>query len=359
MDAPYNKHGGLTLVPLPGLERVAEKLKVLIEEKNGDKDYKTPVDIATVTYGNHDNGEPYSYLKKDHIGDHDVFVIASGPATYKSLGMLYDTLNMIAGRRASRITVVFGYFPWSRSEKPEKDLALPKPGFLVKLMQAAAGRCGVTRIICVDPHANISDVGDGVIFSISFKRRLLNHTLDLIERSGTKKPILLVYPDASAADAYKDAVIQIEKKIGIHFPNVVGIKRRTDSFKTELVGVYGDTHLLPDSIAVMVDDEIARGTSMCNMSLLLRKEYNAQTVWAEAPHCIMCGGAPERFLDQRTAFGQQLIDRFVVADTVPIDTRPEVQQLVDAGLMEVLPWAPDQAKIIRREHWGLNTREVQ
>ncbi len=361
MDAPYNKHGGLTLVPLPGFERVAQKLKTSIEEKNDEDDYRTPVDIATVTYGNHDNGEPYSYLTKEHIGDHDVFVIASGPATYESLGMLYDTLDMIGGRRASRITVMFGYFPLSRSEKPEKNKALPKPGYMIRMMETAAGRCGVQRIICADPHANITDAGifQGQVSPISLKRRLLNHTLDLIEKSRAKKPILLVYPDASAADAYKDAVIQVEERIGERFPNVVGVKIRTDSYKTKLVDVYGDVNLLSDSIALMIDDEIARGTSMCNMSLLLRTKYGAKNIWAEAPHCVMCGGAPERFLDQETAFGQQLIDQFIVSDTIPIDTRPAVQKLVEVGLMNVLSWVPDQAKIINREHWGLNTREVQ
>ena len=58
---PWNQHGGLTLIPLRGYEKSAERLKAAIEaQSQRDDSLSTPVDIARPTFGTYANGEPIS-----------------------------------------------------------------------------------------------------------------------------------------------------------------------------------------------------------------------------------------------------------------------------------------------------------
>jgi hypothetical protein len=129
---PFNQHGGLTLVPLPGFEPLAEKVKRTLE--TGDFEFDTAVDVALPEIGKRASGEPFVRLGKQHIAGHDCVVLGSGPGTPEMLVHLLLLLRYVTGRRASRIAAVTSYFPLGRSDKDEGGTEFALPPLVTDLM---------------------------------------------------------------------------------------------------------------------------------------------------------------------------------------------------------------------------------
>ncbi|MFH1404899.1 MAG: hypothetical protein ABIH21_02255 [Patescibacteria group bacterium] len=153
MKGPFNRHGGLTLVPTPWFLQQAQTVqKILSDPDSFTKEFHTDVDIVEPYYGGYASGEPNLEMTKEHVGGHDVMVITSGPGDYKMQGQLYQTLDYLAGHRAARISVVTSYFPCGRTDKDEGGKKFAAPHFIVRMMQTAANG-KLDRIISVDLHS--------------------------------------------------------------------------------------------------------------------------------------------------------------------------------------------------------------
>ena len=152
-SAPFSPNGGLTLIPTPGFEEFAHKIKTRIEEMgNTHNRMRTPTDTVILDFNLHKNKEPYLRLGKDHIGEHDCVIITSGPGTSEMRDQLGIALWYLVGRRARRITVVSLYFPIARSDKDEGRDILALAKYVVHMMVAAS--CGeLNRIVSFDLHS--------------------------------------------------------------------------------------------------------------------------------------------------------------------------------------------------------------
>ena len=129
---PFNQYGGLTLIPMPGFEALALEVKRRVEA--GSYEFDTSIDVADFEFGYRASGEPYVRLGKEHVAGHDCVVLTSGPGTPAMLLQLMLILRYLSGRRASRITVVTGYFPLGRSDKDEGSLEFALPPLIIDLM---------------------------------------------------------------------------------------------------------------------------------------------------------------------------------------------------------------------------------
>ncbi|MBI4098801.1 MAG: ribose-phosphate pyrophosphokinase [Candidatus Magasanikbacteria bacterium] len=355
VDAPYNRNGGLTLVPMPGFETLARLVKQQIEER---RDQPTPVDIVHPVFGLRVNSEPFLQLGKEHVGGHDCVVLTSGPGTYEMTGQLFLLLRYLAGRRAARIAVVTGYFPLSRSDKDEGQLEFALPPLIVDLMVAAS--CGkLDRIIAVDLHAQqvVMSGRTGFITEVSLVRRVVHRALSAADITTLgHAPMVVCFPDDTAAKRAEEAVGRAWKDVvGDDSPFIVhGAKRRKDSKESHLKVLYGDVDKVRGSIVLSFDDEIATGGTNINAGRVLKDEHGARAVWAVVTHGVLCGNAAERFSDPACA-----IDRLFITDTIPVENRPALQPLIASGKLVVVPWWEDLGKIIFFHHWDMSVREMR
>lgn len=348
---PFNQHGGLTLVPMPGFEPLARDAKDRLE--GGDYQFETLVDISLPEVGLRASGELFVRLGKDHIAGHDCVVLCSGPGTADMLQQTLFLLRYLAGRRASRIAVVSGYFPLGRSDKDEgaKEFALPP--LVIDLMMAATYNA-LDRVIAVDLHAPqvVMSGRTGFITEVTMVRRVLGRAVKQAIAAGD--PLCLCFPDDTAAKRVEFAVEAISEEHGVSLPTVYGVKRRVSSRRSHLAGLYGDLEALRGATVLNLDDEISTGGTVLNSARALKDQYGAKRVWAVVTHGVLCGAAPRAF---RAA--DCPVDRVFVTDTVPILSRPELQRLVAKGLLDVTEWGPDLAWILYHHHWNLSIREVR
>jgi len=111
---------------------------------------------------------------------------------------------------------------------------------------------------------------------------------------------------------------------------------RDNSGRSEIVGVIGD---IDRRKAIIIDDEIDRGTTMLNTIRVLQ-EHGVGEVWVACTHAVLSGDAAERLL----ASG---IVELVTTDSCPL--RPVVR---NDPRIRVLSVAPLFAEAIRRIHEG-------
>jgi len=354
VDAPYNRNGGLTLVPMPGFETLAALVKQQVEQR---RDQPTPVDIVHPVFDLRVNGEPFLQLGKEHVGGHDCVVLTSGPGTYEMAGQLFLLLRYLAGRRAARIAVVTGYFPWSRSDKDEGHLEFALPPLAVDLM-VAASRGKLDRVIAVDLHAPqvVMSGGTGLITEVSLIRRVISCAIKAACVKADAASVVVCFPDDMAAKRAEEAVERAwQDVVGMGAPYTVhGAKRRKDSKESRLKLLYGDVDEVRDSIVLSFDDEIATGGTNINAGSVLKETHGAREVWAVVTHGVLCGSAAERFADPACA-----IDRLFITDTIPVENRPALQPLIASGRLTVVPWGEDLGKIIFFHHWDMSVREMR
>ncbi|MBT5808277.1 hypothetical protein HOI18_03315 [Candidatus Uhrbacteria bacterium] len=361
-DSYYRSlHGQLTLVPMPGFEAQARDVKRRIEEhgyKAGKPRIK--VDIAYPKFGFHNELEPWIDMNGIHVCGHDCVVVASGPGTPKMIIQLELLLNQLMGRKAERISIALQYFPWSRSDKPEIDRRFALIRFMVDKLHNAAGTKGLHRLWVCDPHSSQMPAVDksGKITPILLTGRLSTHVIT--EALKTGKRVCAALPDKGAEASFWEPLSQVEELVGYSIPRVVGQKRRIDANTTILESIQGDLDAVPDSVVIAFDDETRTLGSICGMGAMLRAKYKATTVWAAVTHGILGKDALERMTDPDCP-----INRTFMMNTIPINHRqklyglPELDYVIEQGLLTPISWNPDLADIIRLGHLGRNTRGLQ
>lgn len=351
-EAPSNRNGGLTLVPMPGFETTAVQLKELIESRSTKSTKKfpggciTPVDIAIPKFDFRPSFEPFIQLGKAHVGEHHCFVLTSGPGTYQMMMQLILVVGYLASRKASRVTVVSGYFPLSRSDKDEGDLELALvPFFMRALMSGSQGL--LRRIVCADPHSDqmVMAADPGVITPVYLTLRILRHVVS--EAKKVSDNICLAFPDDTAAKRYEPAVAILEKELNTSFPFVSTAARRKSGHEKGIKYLVGDLREMRHAHVIALDDETATGGSQIKAAEQFKTKYGAKEVWAAVTHGVLCGKAPELF-----GANDCPVDRLYVTDTIPVIGREELIPLLASGRLHVISWVDDMAEIIFHLHWG-------
>lgn len=357
---PHCDNGGLTLIPMPGFESIAEQLKELIEKKSLKKSVEhpegriTPVDIAIPKFGAYVNGEPQVGLGKKHVGGHDCYVITSGPGTNEMLTQLLFLVGCLNGRRARRITIMTPYFPLSRSDKIiRKTNEFPMPPILVRALKAVGGG-KLDRIVCVDPHAQqITGFGPtGLISSVEMTYQLLSRMID--DALVIQKNVCVAFPDGTARSRYKETLKTLRKERNIPLPVVTIDAEREDDKKKSIEGVTGNLTALKDAIILAPDDETATGGTQINAADYYIKEFGAREVWAGVTHAVMCGDAPNKFAKPDCP-----IARLYVTDTIPVHDRPELTPLFESGRLRLVSWMEEYALIIFYAHWDDDIYDIR
>jgi ribose-phosphate pyrophosphokinase len=349
---PHNSNGGLTLIPMPGMEGVALQLQAEIHAMSTKLNkQRTPVDIAIPVLDTYSNGEPDYMLGKRHVGRHDCYIIRNGTGTPEKLLQLLFVVAHLSARDAARINIISGYYPQGRSDKDEgsKRFALTRM-YMDMLMGASHGR--LRKIICADPHSEgITTAGrSGIVTPINYTRVLLRSA---IERAQVHNlPICLAFPDGSAQKRFREAMKAISEEMGINLPVVTIYKHRSSSTSISKDGISGDTASLKGSLVILLDDEINTGGSVLAAARQFKDEFGAKIVWAEVTHGVL--STPKIFEGTNCP-----VDKVLCTDTIPVFTRPSLAKLIASGRLEVITWIKELVEIIYYDHWNENIRGMR
>ncbi len=354
-----NRYGGLTLMPtsqrfLPLAKQVKAYLEIFDEEKRVVK-YPTPTDIAIPAYNLRVNAEPFVRMNGRHICEHDVYLLTSGPGSPQMLTELLINEFYAVGRHASRLSVVCGYLPLSRSDKDEGEEELALLPHIIHLIDSASYGM-LHRIIACDLHSPqcvMASKRPALITEVSMIRHLLIKVVDDALAAGfAPNQIVISLPDEGAVKRFAWAIARIGEYLKVKIPIVIGQKTRQSSESAKVNNMFGDLEQVKDSLVLGVDDEMATGSTQLQTAGEFKKSLGAKEYWSVAVHGVFCGKAVENFSSENCP-----IDRIYVTDTIPFDDREkQLQKLFNSQILHVVSWARELAQIISHHHWGHNIR---
>ena len=264
----------------------------------------------------------------ENAREHDVFIVQSlvGPSVSDAILELLIMIDAFKRASAGRITAVMPQFAYGRSDKKDQ----PRVPITARLLADLIGVAGADRFLTMDMHQMqiqgfFSIPGD----ELSARNLLVEYFRPLVER-GPEETVLVV-PDLG----YANAARRIAEALAV--PLVFMQKTHRDNTgRSEIVGVIGD---IDRKRAIVIDDEIDRGTTVLNTVAILQ-EHGVKEIYTACTHPTLSGDAAERLC----ASG---IRELVVTDTVPL--RPSARNLPQ---IRVLTVAPLFAEAIRRIHEG-------
>ncbi|HYN87986.1 MAG TPA: ribose-phosphate pyrophosphokinase [Ardenticatenaceae bacterium] len=255
----------------------------------------------------------------------DVFVIQpmSTPVNRNIMEMLI-MLDTFKRDSAGRITAVFPYMAYARSDKKDQ----PRVPITARLIADMIETAGADRYLTIDLHAGqiqgfFRIAGDELTAFHIQRNYLLNKNLT---------DVVVVAPDAGRAKEARYLADALNASLAIVE------KRRTGNDPTaQAMQLIGE---VKDCTAILYDDEIDTAGTMTNAIRFLR-QAGARDIYAVATHAILSPPAIERLREAP-------LTELIVTNTHPI---PEEKRLPN---MTVLSVAPLLGEVIRRIHFGIS-----
>jgi ribose-phosphate pyrophosphokinase len=224
------------------------------------------------------------------------------------------------GASAARVTAVMSHYAYARSDK-KSEPRISIGGRLVADLLVTAGINRVLTLTLHSPevHGFFSVPVDHLHalreLTAHFSRRDLSHTVVLSPDLG--------YAKSAAAFA---------RRLGV--PVAAGSKERFSDSEVSISAIIGD---VADRDVIILDDEIARGTTVLELLTVLRRQ-EVRSISIACTHGIFADGALEKL------GAAEDVTEIVCTNSVPVPlTHPK---------LTVLSVAPALAEAIRRTHDG-------
>lgn len=256
----------------------------------------------------------------ENIRGSDVFMIQ--PICYPPNEHLMELLIAIdALRRASaaRITAVIPFYGYGRQDRKDQ----PRVPITAKLVANLLVAAGVSRVLTMDLHTQQIQG----FFDIPVDHLCAAPVMVKYLREKEFKNLVIVSPDPGGmkmAYAYSRML-----NSGL----AIVAKQRTSPRSVETYHIVGE---VAGRTAVLVDDLVATGSTLCAAVELLKKK-GAQDVYSVVTHAVMIPEAFERL-------SHAPIKQFIVTDSVPL------RKPVNPAPIKVLTVADLLAEAIRRIH---------
>ncbi len=284
-------------------------------------DLRIPLSASTTKRFRNDN----LYVQLcETVRERDVFIVQPFYPAHVSDHILELAFMMDAARSASarRVTAVIPYYSYSRSDKKDEPHISIAGRLLADLLTAA----GAQHVVTMTMH---SPQVHG-FFSVPTDHLSSMKVLVEYFQSQNLTRACVVTPDlGNIKRATRFARL-------LQLPVVAISKKRISDTKVVVDGVIGE---VAGSHAIIVDDEIAVGSSMIEAVKALRP-FGVTQATLVCTHGLFCDEALERL------FALPEVDAIVTTDTVPIPQRQAMPKL------HVLSIAPVFADAIRRIHAG-------
>jgi ribose-phosphate pyrophosphokinase len=255
--------------------------------------------------------------------ERDVFLIQPlSPPVQEHLVELLLMLDAARGASAARVTAVIPYYAYARSDK--KDM--PRVSIGGRLVADLLITAGASRVLTMTLHSpQVHGFFSVPVDNLHALRELAGYF-----RGRDPSGAVVVSPDLG----YAKPAAAFARRLGL--PVAAGAKQRINGDQVAISSIIGD---VDGREVIVLDDEIARGTTLVELLARLR-ERGVRSVRIACTHGLFSDGALEKIADEPE------VTEIVCTNTVPVRGRLHHDKLT------VLSVAPALAEAIRRIHEG-------
>ena len=253
--------------------------------------------------------------------ERDVYIIQPlVPPVQENLVELLLMADAARGASAARVTAVMSHYAYARSDK--KDA--PRISIGGRLVADLLVTSGVNRVLTLTLHSpEVHGFFSVPVDHLHALRELANHF-----RQRDLSRAVVLSPDLG----YAKSAAAFARRLGL--PVAAGAKERFDDERVAISAIIGD---VADRDVIIVDDEIARGTTMLELLSVLRRQ-EIRSISVACTHGIFADGALEKLA------AAEDVTEVVCTNSVPVP--------VSHPKLTVLSVAPALAEAIRRTHDG-------
>jgi ribose-phosphate pyrophosphokinase len=253
--------------------------------------------------------------------ERDVYLIQPlVPPVQENLVELLLMADAARGASAGRVTVVMSHYAYARSDK--KDA--PRISIGGRLVADLLVTAGVNRVLTLTLHSpEVHGFFSVPVDHLHALRELASH----FKQRDLSRTVVLS-PDLG----YAKSASHFAKRLGV--PVAAGAKERFSDERVSITSIIGD---VADRDVIVLDDEIARGTTVLELLSVLR-EHEPRSVSIACTHGLFADGALEKLA------AAEDVAEIVCTNSVPIP--------VIHPKLTVLSVAPALAEAIRRTHDG-------
>ncbi|WP_028460120.1 ribose-phosphate pyrophosphokinase [Chloroflexus sp. Y-396-1] len=290
-------------------------------------------DITIVKFSN----ENIFVRLNESVREKDVFVIQSlsMPDLSDRIMELLIMLDACKRESAGRITAVIPYYAYGRTEKKDQPRVPITARLLADMIQVA----GAHQVMTIDLHAGQIQG----FFSIPMDELTAMNLLVRYFADKGWNDLIVVSPDVGFAKRARNFAE------ALNAPLAIAEKRRLQHFDRkdgsltvpEILNLIGDVR---GKRCLIVDDEIATGSSILEVVQLLEKE-GASEIYACCVHAVFAGNAIERLRASS-------LREVVVTDTLPIPPERRWPGLTILSVSTLI------AEVIQRIHSGVSVDTI-
>jgi ribose-phosphate pyrophosphokinase len=253
--------------------------------------------------------------------ERDVYLIQPlVPPVQEHLVELLLMADAARGASAGRVTAVMSHYAYARSDK--KDA--PRISIGGRLVADLLVTAGVNRVLTLTLHsAEVHGFFSVPVDHLHALRELATHFAGLDLSNA-----VVLSPDLG----YAKSAAHFARRLGL--PVAAGAKERFSDEKVSISAIIGD---VADRDVIILDDEIARGTTVFELLSVLRRQP-VRSIRVACTHGLFADGALEKLA------ATEDITEIVCTNSVPVP--------IEHPKLTVLSVAPALAEAISRTHNG-------
>jgi ribose-phosphate pyrophosphokinase len=253
--------------------------------------------------------------------ERDVYLIQPlVPPVQENLVELLLMADAARGASAARVTAVMSHYAYARSDKKSE----PRVSIGGRLVADLLVTAGVNRVLTLTLHS--PEVHGFFSVPVDHLHALRELTAHFSRRDLSRAVVLS--PDLG----YAKSAAAFARRLGV--PVAAGSKERFSDSEVSISAIIGD---VADRDVIILDDEIARGTTVLELLTVLRRQ-EVRSISIACTHGIFAGEALEKLA------AAEDVTEIVCTNSVPVPVRHPK--------LTVLSVAPALAEAIRRTHDG-------
>ena len=253
--------------------------------------------------------------------ERDVYLIQPlVPPVQENLVELLLMADAARGASAARVTAVMSHYAYARSDK--KDA--PRISIGGRLVADLLVTAGVNRVLTLTLHSpEVHGFFSVPVDHLHALRELADHF-----RQRDLSHAVVLSPDLG----YAKSAAAFARRLGL--PVAAGAKERLSDERVAISAIIGD---IADRDVIIMDDEIARGTTVLELLTVVRRQ-EVRSISVACTHGLFRDGALEKLA------ADEDVAEIVCTNSVPVPlSHPK---------LTVLSVAPALAEAIRRTHGG-------
>ncbi len=260
----------------------------------------------------------------------DVYLIQSmAPPVHRNLMEMLITIDTLKRDSAGRITAVFPYMAYARSDKKDQ----PRVPITARLVADMIEVAGADRYMTIDLHAGQIQG----FFSIPGDVLTAFHMLSDYFLTKDLSNVVIATTDLGFAKKGRNFAAKLGTPLAF-----VEKRRSADDSRAHATTVIGDVR---DKDVILVDDEVLTGGSTCDAAVILQ-ENGAKEIYISFTHALLIPPAVEQLA------AVPGLKEIVTTNTVPIPAEKRLPNMTVLSVAELL------GEVILRAHEGRSVGEL-